>query len=72
MNEWMILSLVLIFILFLVVLFYYIKEKKRRKEENKEIDDLTKMILNVRDRLHDVKYKRPKNIKVNLEEKDRI
>lgn len=66
------LGIIVIVVLVIILLFYLVRWKRREKEMKKELDDITRMIFDIKERLHEVRYKRPMDVKIDLEEKRRI
>lgn len=65
-----VLSIILLVVIILIIYQLYLHKAETEVEEN--LDKVTFKIREVRERLGEVKRKRPKSIKVDLNEKTRI
>ncbi|GEM_PF-3898670 len=71
MNTWIIVAIIIVVLLIVLMTSLYLKKRKEKKER-KKLDDVSRLVRDMKERLHDVRYRTPKNIKVDLEDKDRI
>lgn len=66
------LLIVFFVILVCMALLYSRSRKKKLKERDRLQDEVSLKIEDVKKRLHDVRFRRPKQIRIDLEEKPRI
>ncbi len=65
--------LIVFFVILVCLALLYSRSRKKKFEEKDRLqDEVSLKIEDVKKRLHDVRFRRPKQIRIDLEEKPRI